>query len=134
MGTSVGGNDADLMKHFNEDHDHAWSLNDLIRWIVARRKHRRPGVLIDAAGSEHDILDLVVLRSFCAPRSCSFGCSLLTLGSNGRKLSIRRIDNHRRSQIVCKPRLAAIETELREVIMHVGHGAGCSLFCFTLGS
>ena len=66
-------------------------------------------------------------------RGRTFRGPLLPFGGERRNLAVGRIDDERGAEAAGEGRLTAIEAELGEVVVHVGHGAGFGLFGFPLG-
>src|SRR6188508_540106 len=72
MRAIVRRNDAGLMLILNENHNDAWSLNDLVGRVISRRHHDRGCARgPDASRSDRDVLHGVVLATATAPTTAS---------------------------------------------------------------
>jgi hypothetical protein len=63
----------------------------------------------------------------------AFGGSLLSLSGQRREPPAFRTDNQRRAQVAREFRLALVESELTEVVVHVGDGPGRGQLAFVCG-
>ena len=63
----------------------------------------------------------------------ALGRPLLSLGRQRRESAILRVHDQRRAQIAGELRLALVESELAEVVVHVGDGSGRRLLAFVRG-
>ena len=132
MRTSVQWNDAHIMNHFDKNHHVTRALYDPVIVVVARIQHRRAR----AEHHETSIVEVIGFRrippAYTLPPLDSFGGPRLALGRHRRDSSIRRIENQRRTEIMRERILAAVQTKLREVVMHIGDSPGRGLLGFGL--
>src|SRR6185295_14834207 len=89
--------------------------------------------LVDATRSDRDILDLIVLSALFPPLGGLVVRSLLSFCCHRRNFSIRRLRNHRSSQVRHKHGLALVQPELSEVVVHVTDCTRYGLFFFACG-
>ena len=84
--------------------------------------------------SERLFCDGVVTAATAFSRRGTLGGSLLSFWrDSGGSLAVRRIDDQRRAQVQGHRGLAPIQSELREVVVHVGDGAGFGLLLLLRG-
>src|SRR6266566_1580761 len=126
--TSVERNDADVVEHLGENHHVSGRVHDLVGVVVGPGKHWRPvAVHQDTTRTERLVLYGIVGATPALSRCCALGGSPLAFRGQGRKSSVRRVDDQRRPQVQGHPSLAPVQPKLRKVIMHIGHRAGFRL-------
>src|SRR5438128_1465802 len=92
--TSVERNDADVVEHLGENHHVSGHLHDLVVVVVGPAEHWRPvAVHQDTTRAERLVLDGIVGATPALSRRCTLGGSPLSFRGQGRKSSVRRVDD-----------------------------------------
>ncbi len=113
------------VEHLDEDHHVSRRLHDLIVVVVGAGEHRRPiAIHQDAPHAQRLILHGVRRRAPPFSRLRARGCSPPPFVGQRRKSPVWRVHDQRRAEVHGERRLASIEAELREIVVHVLNRSG----------